>query len=124
MKTNQSLNYEGYKVGDLVWVYDGFCEFIGQLPILGITVDVLPEEQGGTDTRYYIEVPILSKEARQEYDGETKAPRYLTAEDIFDNAEDCIVAAVKDCDEFIRYNQEAVNSRTAFRERITHRGTE
>jgi len=125
MKTNQTINYSGYAIGDFVWVFDIFLQFTGTLEIKGIEISRQTDDDNKEDCiSYYLDVPIISEEAKEEYGGKDIARRYMSPSELFNTEEECYAAALKEVDECIKDCQAALDRYKRFKERLLNRGTE
>lgn len=86
MKGKQTINYEGHKIGDMVWIWVGWCRLLTQVKILGMTLWFYEDEPDKCHPDYTVKFV--------DPNGETQTYTFQE-DDVFDTKKEALEAAIR-----------------------------
>jgi len=92
-----TITYEGHQVGDMVWIWVGWCKLLTQVKILGMTLWFYEDEPDKCHPDYTVKFV--------DPNGETQTYTFQE-DDIYDTAEEAIRAAIKEEETDLTENKE------------------
>ncbi len=96
----QTINYEGHKIGDMVWIWVGWCKLLTQVKILSMTLWFYADEPDKCHPDYTVEFI--------DPNGETQTYTFQE-DDVYDTRKEAIEAAIKEEETDLAENQEILN---------------
>lgn len=99
MKGKQTINYEGHKIGDMVWIWVGWCRLLTQVKILGMTLWFYEDEPDKCHPDYTVKFT--------DPDGNLQTYTFQE-DDVHDTAEEAIRAAIKEEETDLTENKEII----------------
>ena len=97
MKGRQTITYAGHKIGDMVWIWVGWCKLLTQVEILGMTLWFYEDEPDKCHPDYTVKFV--------DPNGETQTYTFQE-DDVYDTAEEAIRAAIKEEETDLTENKE------------------
>ena len=92
MKGKHTIAYDGYAVGDKVWVWAYWIPLVAEVEIVGMELNQYGDKPGEWDIYYGVDVPAPN--------GDTDQHSY-SIDELYDSKKEALEAAIKDQEKLV-----------------------